>query len=47
VGEKDFFDHANNGAIFLELAKNGQLSEGMEERMRKGAKMPGWTRRGE
>jgi hypothetical protein len=45
--QKDFFDHANNGAIFLELAKNGQLSEGMEERMRKGAKMPGWTRRGE
>ncbi len=29
----------------LELAKNDQLSEGMQARMKKGSKMPGWVRR--
>jgi hypothetical protein len=45
--QRDFFDHANAGAIFVEMAKNHQLSEEMQERMKKGAKMPGWVRSGE
>ena len=45
--QRDFFDHANAGATFLEMAKNGQLSEKMQERMKKGSKMPGWIKRGE
>ena len=45
--QRDFFDHANAGAVFGAMAKNGQLSERMLERMKKGSKMPGWTRRSE
>jgi hypothetical protein len=43
--QRDFFDHANAGAVFGAMAKNGQLTEKMLERMKKGAHMPGWTRR--
>jgi hypothetical protein len=42
--QRDFFDHANAGAVFGAMAKNGQLTEKMLERMKKGRKMPGWTR---
>jgi hypothetical protein len=43
--QRDFFDHVNAGAVFGELAKRGQLSPAMLERMQKGSKMPGWERR--
>jgi len=43
--QRDFFDHINAGVVFGEMAKNGQLNERMQERMKKGHKMPGWTRR--
>lgn len=42
--QRDFFDHGCAGAVFLEMAKNGQLTEKMTERMKKGSKMPGWVR---
>ena len=42
--QRDFFDHANAGAVFGKMAKNGQLTEKMLERMKKGSNMPGWTR---
>lgn len=42
--QRDFFDHANAGAVFTAMAKNGQLTDRMLERMKKGSKMPGWTR---
>ena len=29
------------------MMKNNQLSEPMQERMKRGSKMPGWTRRSE
>lgn len=45
--QRDFFDHMNAGVVFLELAKAGKLSEKMQERMKKGSKMPGWVRREE
>ncbi len=45
--QRDFFDHSNAGACFLEMLKNDQLSEGMQERLKKGSRMPGWTRRSE
>jgi len=41
--QRDFFDHANAGAVFLTMAANGHLSEPMQERMKRGSKMPGWT----
>jgi hypothetical protein len=43
--QRDFFDHANAGAVFGAMAKNGQLTEVMLERMKKGARMPGWVKR--
>jgi len=43
--QRDFFDHANAGAVFLELAQQGKLSPKMQERMKSGSKMPGWVRR--
>ena len=43
--QRDFFDHANAGAVFGAMARNGQLTETMVERMKKGSKMPGWTHR--
>jgi len=42
--QRDFFDHANAGAVFMEMAKNQQLSAAMQERMKKGSQMPGWVR---
>jgi len=45
--QRDFFDHANAGTVFMEMAKNGQLSGPMQERMKKGSRMPGWTPIGE
>jgi hypothetical protein len=45
--QRDFFDHANAGALFMEMAKNGHLTEAMQERMKKGSDMPGWVRSGE
>ncbi len=42
--QRDFFDHANAGAVFGAMAQNGQLTERMLERMKRGSKMPGWTR---
>jgi len=42
--QRDFFDHANAGAVFGAMAKNGQLTDAMLERMKKGSKLPGWTR---
>ena len=45
--QRDFFDHANAGAVFGAMAQNGQLTERMLERMKRGSKMPGWTRRTE
>jgi ketosteroid isomerase-like protein len=43
--QRDFFDHGNAGAVFLEMAKNRQLSDKMVERMKKGSRMPGWALR--
>ena len=42
--QRDFFDHDNAGAVFGAMMKNGQLSERMQERMKLGSRMPGWTR---
>jgi hypothetical protein len=42
--QRDFFDHVNAGAVFGAMAQNGQLGEPMLERMKKGSRMPGWTR---
>jgi hypothetical protein len=44
VWQRDFFDHANAGAAFMEMAKDGKLSEGMQRRMSQGSKAPGWVR---
>jgi hypothetical protein len=43
--QRDFFDHANAGAIFGAMARNQQLTEKMLERMKRGSNMPGWVRR--
>jgi len=43
--QRDFFDHANAGAVFGAMAKDAQLTEVMLERMKKGARMPGWVKR--
>ncbi|MCP4908132.1 MAG: nuclear transport factor 2 family protein [bacterium] len=45
--QRDFFDHANAGAVFGAMAKNGDLTREMQERMQKGSRMPGWTKRSE
>lgn len=45
--QRDFFDHACAGAVFGAMAKSGQLTERMLERMKQGSKMPGWTHRSE
>jgi hypothetical protein len=42
--QRDFFDHGNAATLFIELAKRNQLSPAMQERMKQGAKMPGWVR---
>ncbi len=41
--QRDFFDHANAGAVFGAMLKNGQLTERMQDRMKRGSDMPGWT----
>lgn len=41
--QRDFFDHMNAGTVFLDMAKAGTLSDGMQRRMEKGASMPGWV----
>ncbi len=43
--QRDFFDHANAGAVFGAMAKNQQLTPKMLERMKKGSNMPGWVKR--
>jgi hypothetical protein len=43
--QRDFFDHANAGAVFAELLANGKLSAEMQERLRRGSRMPGWVKR--
>jgi len=43
--QRDFFDHANAGVVFMKMAANKQLKPAMVERMKKGSKMPGWVRR--
>ena len=35
----------NAGAVFGRMMANGQLSEEMTQRMKKGSRMPGWTKR--
>lgn len=45
--QRDFFDHANAGAVFGAMAKNGQLTEKMLERMKKVPDVPGWVPRSE
>ena len=35
----------NAGAVFGAMMQAGKLSEPMQERMKKGSHMPGWTRR--
>jgi hypothetical protein len=45
--QRDFFDIGNTAAVFAKLAQNGQLSEPMQERIKKGSRMPGWVRLGE
>ncbi|TFH20758.1 MAG: nuclear transport factor 2 family protein [Myxococcales bacterium] len=43
--QRDFFDHSNAGHTFLEMAGNGDLNEIMQDRIKKGSRMPGWIRR--
>lgn len=42
--QRDFFDHMNAGHTFLQMAKNGHLSDEMQRRMGEGSGMPGWHR---
>jgi hypothetical protein len=42
--QRDFFDHANAGAVFMELMQKGRLSQGMQERLQRGSRMPGWVK---
>ena len=42
--QRDFFDHGCAGHTFMNMAKNGDLSEPMIERMKKGSRMPGWVK---
>ena len=44
--QRDFFDHGNAGNVFVSMAQNGQLTPVMQERMKKGSRMPGWVKRG-
>jgi hypothetical protein len=43
--QRDFFDHGNAGAVFGAMMQNDQLTPNMIERMKKGSRMPGWTKR--
>jgi len=42
--QRDFFDHGNAGSVFVRMAQAGQLTAAMQERMKKGARMPGWVK---
>ena len=44
IWQRDFFDHSNAGHTFLEMAGNGDLSDVMQERIKKGSRMPGWIK---
>ena len=43
--QRDFFDTACSGAVFLEMAKEQKLQPAMMERMKQGSKMPGWVKK--
>ena len=43
--QRDFFDFGNATATFVELARDGKLSEGMKKRMGGGGLPPGWVPR--
>lgn len=43
--QRDFFDHMNAGVVFGAMMQNDLLRPEMVERMKKGSRMPGWTRR--
>jgi hypothetical protein len=45
--QRDFFDHGNAGVVFGMMAKHGQLTPKMIERMKKGSNMAGWVKRSE
>jgi hypothetical protein len=47
--QRDFFDFGNAAALFMEMLKDGTLSEGMTKRMERSAKgsLPGHYRHGE
>jgi len=40
--QRDFFDHANAGAVFGAMMKNGQLTARMQDGRKRGSDMPGW-----
>ena len=42
--QRDFFDHANAGAVFMDLMQRGKLSQGMRDRIQRGSRMPGWVK---
>lgn len=43
--QRDFFDHGNAGAVFLDLLQQGRLTPAMQERLKRGSKQPGWVPR--
>jgi hypothetical protein len=43
--QRDFFDHANAGALFMELLVENKLSEQMQARLKLGSRQPGWVPR--
>jgi hypothetical protein len=43
--QRDFFDHANAGAVFADLLQRGLLSDAMKQRLVRSPKMPGWVKR--
>jgi hypothetical protein len=43
--QRDFFDHGNAGAVFLDLLQKGRLSPEMQERLARGPRQPGWVKR--
>ena len=43
--QRDFFDHANAGAVFGAMLLTGHVCVAMTERLKAGSKMPGWTKR--
>ena len=42
--QRDFFDHANAAHVFMAMAETGTLPATMQERLKKGSRMPGWTK---